>query len=623
MTTRRVPTRSPAPGRDARDGGWADAARRERRLQALQTTILIGLSLLVAVMALLAGRALTGSLADYRAEQRRHARLDELRFTLQEQEAALWRSRGRGATGIPSAVAATVFRVVAETRALAEEETRSADADERAAATDTVDGLDRLVRLVVSSSDLGAQGSAADRAFIARLDPMVVDLKDDVARWRVANEEELASANGDVSAATRRAVIGTAVVALLASLAGLLTWRLVGRARGRVVGELEAAHARLRHLADTDPLTGLANQRLVHDRLQVVTDPAAGDMPVGLVMADLDHFKAVNDTHGHPVGDGVLVETARRLRAVAGPAGLVARVGGEEFLMLLPGADGPAALAVAERARAAVRDTDYPGDVGRLTVSLGVATLAPGGDADAAMAEADTALYWAKTHGRDAAFLHTPALMTDLSPHNRARQLARADGLAALRALARAIDAKDPATQRHSIRVGDMAVMLATALGWSPERAARLREAGLVHDVGKIGVPDAVLLKAGTLGPAEREQMDGHARLGATIVSEVLDADQVEWVAHHHERWDGGGYPSGLGGEGISEGARILALADSWDAMTNRRGYNDPLTTDEALAECRRCSGSHFWPVAVEALERLHAAGAITGHSPVPVVATA
>ena len=206
--------------------------------------------------------------------------------------------------------------------------------------------------------------------------------------------------------------------------------------------------------------------------------------------------------------------------------------------------------------------------------------------------------------------------MGDLSLSNRAREVARADGLAALRALARAIDARDAATQLHSIRVADMAVMVATALGWTPEQTIRLREAGPVHDVGKIGIPDAILLKPTGLSAAERELMKDHARLGARIVSEVLDADQVEWVAHHHERWDGEGYPNGVSGVQIPEGARILALADAWDAMTSSRDYNIALTPEEALDECRRCSGTHFWPSAIDALGRLDAAGALATARP-------
>jgi putative nucleotidyltransferase with HDIG domain len=181
-----------------------------------------------------------------------------------------------------------------------------------------------------------------------------------------------------------------------------------------------------------------------------------------------------------------------------------------------------------------------------------------------------------------------------------------------MRALAWAVDAKDPYTHRHSARVADLAVRLATALGWTLTRAAQLREAGLVHDVGKIAVPDVVLFKPGPLTAEERRQINSHAEVGARIVADVLSAEQAAWVRGHHERWDGTGYPDGLAGEDIPEEARVLALADSWDVIVSSRSYQAGRHLDEALAEVRRCSGGQFWPVAVEALERLVAAGAIT-----------
>ena len=171
-----------------------------------------------------------------------------------------------------------------------------------------------------------------------------------------------------------------------------------------------------------------------------------------------------------------------------------------------------------------------------------------------------------------------------------------------MRALARAIDAKDPTTQSHSERVAAVAERLALASGWSPERAAELRDAGLIHDVGKSGVPDAVLLKPGRLDPDEYELVKQHAERGAAIVSEVLSDAQVAWVRHHHERWDGRGYPHGLSGADIPEGARLLAIADAWDVMVSERTYQRAKTTAEARQECRRGAGRQFCPAAVEAL---------------------
>ena len=159
----------------------------------------------------------------------------------------------------------------------------------------------------------------------------------------------------------------------------------------------------------------------------------------------------------------------------------------------------------------------------------------------------------------------------------------------------------------HSERVADIAAQLAVALGWSLDEAARLRDAGLVHDVGKIGIPDAILLKPGRLTRAEYELVKGHALLGAQIVSDVLQPDQVLWVKTHHERWDGAGYPDGISGEQIPVGGRILAVADAWDVMTSVRSYSPARSCDDALDECRRCAGTQLWTPAVEALEALAA----------------
>jgi HD-GYP domain-containing protein (c-di-GMP phosphodiesterase class II) len=187
----------------------------------------------------------------------------------------------------------------------------------------------------------------------------------------------------------------------------------------------------------------------------------------------------------------------------------------------------------------------------------------------------------------------------------RADRLARHQALGGIRALARAIDAKDPSTRLHSERVAALAERLARLCGWSSRRARALHEAGLLHDVGKIGVPDAILFKPSPLTRGEYEQIKQHAPLGGRIVAEVLTLEQAGWVRHHHERWDGAGYPDGLRAEAISEGARLLALADAWDVMTGARNYGTPRSPGDALDECVRESGRQFCPRAVEALLRL------------------
>jgi diguanylate cyclase (GGDEF)-like protein/PAS domain S-box-containing protein len=377
------------------------------------------------------------------------------------------------------------------------------------------------------------------------------------------------------------------------------------------------ARARLAAQAATDPLTGLANHRTFHERLD--TEVAAAlerDMQLSLVVFDLDHFKDVNDAFGHQVGDGVLSEAARRIAREARFGELVARIGGEEFAWILPGSDGINAWAAAERVRRAMTARPFEG-VGELSVSAGVCDLSQAdGSAPMLLRLADGALYWAKANGRDQTVSYAPEVVEELSVEQRATRLANARAVTALRALARAVDAKDPGTARHSERVAAMAVRIAHALGWTGERLAALSEAALLHDVGKIGVPDAVLFKPGRLTPVELDTIRVHAALSAEIVSDVLGEEQVSWVRAHHERWEGDGYPDGLAGEEIPEGARILAVADAWDAMTSIRVYGEPRTQPEALAEFARSAGTQFAPEVVQVLERLWTAGDVTTRSP-------
>ena len=370
-----------------------------------------------------------------------------------------------------------------------------------------------------------------------------------------------------------------------------------------------AAEAAARSTAD--PLTGLANHRAFQERLaQEVTRARRHRRSLSLALIDLDRFRAVNEQHGHQVGDRVLVEIAARLRSLARDTDLVARVGGEEIAWLMPETEAMEAWQAVDRAREAVARTPME-TVGRVTVSAGVCDLAQAGSAGELLRLAEGALYWAKQHGRDVAFLYSPEVVEVLSAEERAERLQRFQALQSIRVLARAVDAKDPSTRQHSERVADLAVAIATRLGWESEPLMRLREAGLVHDVGKIGVPDRILFKPARLTPAEYQEIIRHAEIGAEMVADVLTPEQVAWVRGHHERWDGRGYPDGIADQRIPWGARILALADAWDVMTSERPYHQPLSVEDALAEIRRCSGSQFCAEVVESMERLVRARAL------------
>jgi diguanylate cyclase (GGDEF)-like protein len=384
------------------------------------------------------------------------------------------------------------------------------------------------------------------------------------------------------------------------------------------------AQARLVAQATTDQLTGLMNHRAFHERLREEAAVARRHgTPLALAVFDIDRFKQINDTLGHVGGDAVLAETARRMQSAARAGEIVARIGGDELALLMPGADGDDAHAAAERIRRAVAATPFA-DAGALTLSAGVCDLGQASAPEELLRLADGALYWAKAHGRDACIRYSPQVVEELSAAERADRLEHARALAALGALARAIDAKDPATIRHSERVAALACELAAESGWSPQDVARLHDAAVVHDVGKIGVPDAVLSKPERLTREEYEVIKRHADLGAQIVAEMLDHEQVAWVRGHHERHDGRGYPDGLAGDTIAEGARLMALADAWDAMTGARVYSAPMALEDALGEVRANEGAQFHPDAVAALERVHARGALqhlTGDATAPAAA--
>jgi diguanylate cyclase (GGDEF)-like protein/PAS domain S-box-containing protein/putative nucleotidyltransferase with HDIG domain len=388
-----------------------------------------------------------------------------------------------------------------------------------------------------------------------------------------------------------------------------------GRVMGRVatlkdITERKRVERELAALASTDHLTGLPNHRTFHERLRgEVSRALRYGRPLALALIDLDHFKRVNDQRGHLAGDRVLTEVAARLAGQARAGEVVARVGGEEFAWILPECEGIEAYAAAEKVRRAVAAAPCGGE--SVTLSIGVCDLGQSGHATELFRLADAALYWAKAHGRNRTVRYTADAADALAAEAAGHSLARAEAASTIRALARAVDAKDPSTLRHSERVAELAAALATALGWSTERTELLREAALVHDVGKIGVPDAVLLKPGPLDVGERQLLQTHAALGAQMVSGALTDEQTGWVRHHHEREDGTGYPDHMPGGELPEGARILAVADAVDAMTAHRSYRAPVSMEEALVEVRRCAGTQFWPPAVDAIEALAAAGAL------------
>ena len=352
-------------------------------------------------------------------------------------------------------------------------------------------------------------------------------------------------------------------------------------------------------LALTDPLTGLGNHRHFHERLQrELLDAEERGTSLTLCLIDLDDFKGVNDRYGHPTGDRVLSQLAARLRQ----GGEAFRLGGDEFAVLLPGQNAAGAATAARSIVRRLAETAVD-PVGKVTVSAGIATYpAHGVGRDELIRLADSALYWAKEQGKNQVRMHHPDVI-DLAELKRlSGGNDRAARFRAAASLAKAVDARDAYTGRHSDRVADLAARIAARLGADEGQIELTRIAASLHDLGKLAVPEEILRKPGPLSEAERAVLERHPQIGYQML-ESLGVDPIaEYVRHHHERWDGGGYPDGLPGEEIPLGARIIFVADAFDAMTSDRVYRSRLSETDALAELERNAGTQFDPDIVSAL---------------------
>ncbi|HEY3922493.1 MAG TPA: diguanylate cyclase [Gaiellaceae bacterium] len=362
-----------------------------------------------------------------------------------------------------------------------------------------------------------------------------------------------------------------------------------------------ATHEALRamRLAQTDPLTGLGNHRHFQEQLQLKIDSAEQTrLPLSVILLDLDNFKQINDRYGHPVGDKVLAEVAARLR----DAGQSFRLGGDEFAVVLPGHGEEAARRVGDKI---VRDlgnaeTEHGGTV---SFSAGVATFPQHGVERAELVRvADIALYWAKGEGKNRVRVYRPDMPAMTQLQRLATDPDRSARLQAAAALAGAVDARDAYVGSHSQRVGEYAAAVAERLEFPPEEIELIRLAGKLHDLGKLAIPEEILRKRGSLTPREREVLERHPQIGQNMLDPLGIEPIASWVLHHHERWDGDGYPGNLSGERIPIGARIIFAADSFDAMTSDRVYRPALSYDEATEELRRCAGSQFDPNVITAL---------------------
>jgi len=353
--------------------------------------------------------------------------------------------------------------------------------------------------------------------------------------------------------------------------------------------------------ANTDELTGLYNHRHFHERLeQEIARGSRFGNTFSLIMMDIDLFKSYNDIYGHLAGDQVLRRVGHYLASSIRSIDMAFRYGGEEFTIILPEARLDDAFKVAERIRKTIESKSSSHSM-PITMSVGVANWPNDGVMkEEIIGRADAALYRAKQMGRNRTCLSSEVVKTGITLIGNELE-AQPKALSIIYALAATVDAKDSYTYGHSRKVSEYAVLMCEAMKFPVEKVSVLRAAGLLHDIGKVGVPDSILTKKSALTGEEWSPIRLHPELGVEILKHVIDlVNCLPAILHHHEHYDGSGYPGGLKTASIPIEARILSIADAYDAMTSPRPYRAQFTLEDALLELRRCAGTQFDPDLVE-----------------------
>lgn len=362
-------------------------------------------------------------------------------------------------------------------------------------------------------------------------------------------------------------------------------------------------YAVTRERAHTDELTGLLSHGFFHRRVEEEISRCSrfGNI-FSVLFLDIDLFKSYNDAFGHLAGDDMLKEIALHIKGAIRRIDIPCRYGGDEFAIILPESSLDDAHDVAERIRKGIEtEMDCKGIA--LTCSIGVAAWPIGGvTREAVIHAADSALYLGKQAGRNRVYLASPPSATPETELEGELEV-----LSAIHALAATVDAKDSNTYGHSQKASEYAARIAEALGYTRDKIETLKAAALLHDIGKIRVPDRVLLKPGPLTDEEWTAIREHPKFGVGILKHIKGLSGcLPTIQHHHEHFDGSGYPAGLAAENIPIDARILAVADAYDAITSPRPYRyRKLAHGEAIDELLRSAGTHLDPEIVRAFAAL------------------
>lgn len=357
-----------------------------------------------------------------------------------------------------------------------------------------------------------------------------------------------------------------------------------------------------------DRLTGLNNHRYFHEALhRAVTKSKKAKTSLSIIIVDIDDFSKVNNVFGHVYGDDILSAIGREIISNLREADEACRLNGDEFGVILPDTSSVEAKVYAESLKSKIsRRLQENFGMTNLTISAGISTYPePAQGQQELLYTADGALYWAKINGKDEIVAYDPHLIKTLNPEERAKKAEEIALIDLVSSLARAVDARDKYTRLHSKGVSYQAKRLGKSLGLSAEVIKRIEISGLLHDVGKIGLPDDILNKPGRLSEVEMLAIKNHSIISAQIIESTSLKGMVAIVRAHHERWDGCGYPDGLKGEAIPLEARILAVADTFDAMTTNRPYRKALPVADALSEIDRCAGTQLDPKLAKAFVSL------------------
>lgn len=361
----------------------------------------------------------------------------------------------------------------------------------------------------------------------------------------------------------------------------------------------------------TDRLTGLPTARIFTQRAAEEAERASRHRrQLALAIFDVDHLSQVNASRGHRLGDRVLIEVARRMVRLSRSGDVVARMGGGMFAWLMPEASSDDAGRLAETVCESLAAESLL-DPGTVTLSGGVAHHVVGEEATELYLAADAALGWAKQQGRGRCVRYEAHRMPILRRGEDDGGVGGERAITSLRTVASLVDAKDPLTRDRAEQVSEVGSRIAARLGWSETSTERLRDAAMLHGIGLVSVPGAILRKTGSLTGAERARIRRHPSLGSEIAAGVLDAEQTAWIRWQHERPDGDGPPDGLGPGDTPAGAHVIGVASAWCAMTSPRRYRPAMPEETAIGILAEGAGSAFAPEPVDALVALWQAGAL------------